>query len=111
MRERETPRFPIEPILEHYGMQAPGNSRAWTPMRCTLHGQDRRPSAAVNTEAQRYICHTCMERSEDAIGLVQWQEGVDFRDAVEICEGIAQPLDSPVHGGVSEPSGLRKLLD
>ena len=111
MEHRDLPRFPIEPILENYGMQVPGNARVWSPMKCTLHGQDRKPSAAVNTAAERFICHTCMERSEDAIGLVQWQEGCDYKTAIEICEGITAPLDSAVRRRDPRQRGLSNLLE
>lgn len=106
------PTFPIVDVLIHYGGDPPSRSGGWVPVRCPLHGSDRNPSASVNEQAQRFLCHVCMERSEDAIGLVMWHEQVGFAAAREIVEGIADPVDGEVRGGARKSSGgaLRDLF-
>lgn len=101
------PTFPIVDVLVHYGGDPPTRSGGWVPVRCPLHGSDRNPSASVNEQAQRFCCFVCMERSEDAVGLVMLQEQVGFKEAVKLCESITDALDS----GPSKPKGQGALRD
>lgn len=106
------PTFPIVDVLIHYGGDPPSKGSGWAPVRCPFHGSDRNPSASVHEGAQRFCCHTCMERSEDAIGLVMWHEQVTFKAALEIVQGIADPIDGEVRGGARKSGGgaLRSLF-
>jgi hypothetical protein len=103
----ETPVFPIAAVVEHYAGDVTYRG-GWSPMACPFHGNDRNPSASIHHGAQRFCCHTCMERSEDAIGLVMWQEGCEFKAAVEICESIATAVNEPA---VKKPGGMSSMFD
>lgn len=104
----EAPIFPVIDILIHYGGDPPASGRQWAPCKCPFHGQDRNPSASVNEQAQRFLCHVCMEKSEDAIGLVRWQEGCSFADAVAICESITSATNEPAS---KKPGGMSSMFD
>lgn len=103
----ETPVFSILDVLVSYGGDPPASQRQWAPCKCPFHGEDRNPSASVNVQAQRFCCHLCMERSEDAIGLVMWQEGVDFKRAVELCQQITTAINDP---SAKKPRGMSDLF-
>lgn len=105
------PTYPIVDVLIHYGGDPPTKGSGWAPVRCPIHG-DRNASASVNEALQRFMCHCCLERSEDAIGLVMHVEQVGFKDALEILEGIADPVGGEVQArpGKSGGGALRDLL-
>jgi DNA primase len=107
----ETPIFPILDILHHYGGDGPSSQRQWAPCRCPFHGDDRNPSATVNVQAQRFMCHVCMERSEDAIGLVMQNEQLEFKDAVEFCQGISTAINDPLRGSARKQRGISSLFE
>lgn len=103
----EAPIFPIAAIVENYAGDVTYRG-GWSPMCCPFHGHDRNPSASINHSAQRFHCHVCMEKSEDGIGLVMWQEGVDFKAAVEICESITTATNEPAG---KKPGGMSSMFD
>lgn len=105
-RFEESPIFAIVPILESYGGDPPSSGRSWAPCKCPFH-QERSASATVNVAAQRFNCFVCLERSEDAIGLVMWADGVDYKRAVEICETITSSLNDP---GKKKPGGMSSMF-
>lgn len=74
-------------VLEHYGAVVPYRS-GWAKLRCPFH-EDRTPSASVNTELQQFKCFPC-GWSGDVYDLVMWQEGIDYRAAVQHAESIAR---------------------
>lgn len=100
----DTPVFPIADIIESYG-GTPTYRGGWSPLQCPFHG-DRNASATINHRAQRFCCHVCMERSEDAIGIVMWQDGVDYKRAVEICESITEAEGSTAR----KPKGMSSMF-
>ena len=80
------PKFPIWPVLEHYGWDLPSPKHGWTMVKCEKHGE-KHSSAAVNEEQGYVFCHAC-EFKGDAIDVVMIYEGVGFKDAVRKCEEI-----------------------
>lgn len=102
----ESPIFPIAEIVANYGGD-PTYRGGWSPMVCPFHG-DRNASASIHHGAQRFCCHVCMERSEDAIGLVMWQEGCDYKAAVEICESITTAENAPA---TKKAGGMSSMFD
>lgn len=103
----ETPIFPILDILSYYGGSPPSSGRQWAPLCCPLH-KERSPSATVNVQAQRWMCHVCFERSEDAIGTVMFVEQCDFKRAVEICESLTNATNEPA---AKKPGGMSSMFD
>lgn len=91
MRQREVPQFDISRVLEYYGADLGRVSRsAWSKIRCPFHA-DSHASASVNLELGRFSCHAgCLDRqTEDAIGLIQFIEHVDYKRASELAGHIA----------------------
>ena len=67
------PVFEIGPVLIHYGLSDGLRGSGRTRVHCPFHN-DRNPSASVDQDRQKFNCFTC-GISEDAIGLIRWQEG------------------------------------
>lgn len=55
-------------------------------------GEDR---FHLHSEAGWWFCRQCHEKRSDAIGYVQWLEGVDFVEACQRLGGKVSPLASP----------------
>lgn len=49
---------PIADVLTHYGANRVPTGHRWKPMLCVLH-DERRPSASVNTEENKFRCFVC----------------------------------------------------
>lgn len=76
-------------------------------MCCFIHNE-RTPSATVNHAAQRFNCFRCLERSEDAIGIVMFMDGVDYKEAVARCESITTAVNEPAS---KKPGGMSSLFE
>ena len=75
----------IVPVLEHYGATVPTRS-GWAKMKCPFHN-DSHASAAVHLGDNAFKCHGCQYKG-DAYAIIMQKEGVDFREAITIAEGI-----------------------
>lgn len=102
----ESPIFPIADIVTHYAGDVTYRG-GWSPMKCFIHSE-RTASASINHSAQRYMCHRCLERSEDAIGLVMFMDNVDYKRAVETCEAITTATNEPAS---KKPGGMSSMFD
>lgn len=91
-------------VLEHYGFELPRNRGSWQTIRCEFHG-DHVKSARVNLEEGAYKCFAC-DISGDVYSVVMKFEGVKFREAIEIAEGIAGESRQQVRGKSARGSSL-----
>lgn len=94
-------RFDIWPVLEHYGWDLPGARGVWQTVKCGAH-DDGHKSCRISSDAGHVKCMAC-GFSGDAIDVVRHYEGVGFKDAVAICEGITGGSGNAVSAG----SGVR----
>jgi DNA primase len=72
-------------ILEHYGARVP-TRKGWFSMRCPFH-DDRHNSASANTDENVFCCFACQVKG-DGYTLIMNKEGVGFREAIHIAQGI-----------------------
>lgn len=75
----------ITAILEHYGATVPTRN-GWAKMKCPFHN-DSHASAAVNLEENLFKCHGCQYKGS-GYKIIMDKEGVGFREAISIAEGI-----------------------
>lgn len=77
-------------VIAHYGGVVPENlTNSFEKMKCPFH-DDRKPSASIS---QTYFkCHAC-EAHGDAVAIVQMQEGLGYKDAVQFILDLAGPYD------------------
>ncbi len=75
----------ITAILEHYGATVPTRS-GWAKMKCPFHN-DSHASAAVNLQDNLFKCHGCQYKGS-GYKIIMDKEGVGFREAIVIAEGI-----------------------
>lgn len=75
----------ITAILEYYGAVVP-TRKSWAKMKCPFHN-DSHASAAVNLQENIFKCHGCQYKG-DGYKIIMEKEGVKFREAVDIAEGI-----------------------
>jgi DNA primase len=75
----------ISAILEHYGATVPKRN-GWFPMKCPFHG-DTHASATANTNVNAFCCFACQYKG-DGYAIIMAKEGVNFREAITIAEGI-----------------------
>ena len=75
----------ITAILEHYGATVPTRN-GWAKMKCPFHN-DSHASAAVNLQENIFKCHGCQYKG-DGYKIIMDKEGVGFREAISIAEGI-----------------------
>ena len=75
----------ITAILEHYGATVPTRN-GWAKMKCPFHN-DSHASSAVNLQENIFKCHGCQYKG-DGYKIIMDKEGVGFREAVIIAEGI-----------------------
>ena len=75
----------ITAILEYYGAVVP-TRKSWAKMKCPFHN-DSHASAAVNLQENIFKCHGCQYKG-DGYKIIMDKEGVGFREAISIAEGI-----------------------
>lgn len=72
----------IAAVLTHYGFDLPLHVQPnGTKVKCAFHG-DRVESAIVNPSRQSFTCFAC-GRKGDSIKIIQDEEGLDFKQAME----------------------------
>lgn len=76
----------IVEILEHYGGQVPAPRGGWQKMKCPFH-DDSHASSTVNIEENVFNCFGCGVKG-DTYSIIIEREGVGFREAIKIAEGI-----------------------
>jgi DNA primase len=79
-------KHPIQPILEHYGLDVSPDRMGWVKVKCPFHG-DTHASAAVNLEQNYFKCFACT-MAGDTYKIIMEKEGLGFREAVVFAEGI-----------------------
>ena len=85
----------LKNILIHYG----ATLRATTGqvnLKCPFHS-DTHQSGSANLNKNIYICFACGVQG-NSIQIVQLQEGVDFREAKRIAEGITGESNREIRG-------------
>ena len=98
----------ISAILEHYGANVP-TRRGWFSMKCPFH-DDSHASASATTDDNAFCCFACQMKG-DGYAIIMAKEGVDFREAINIAEGILNargevlPQRSTRGGRISRRSG------
>lgn len=75
----------ITAILEYYGATVPTRN-GWAKMKCPFHN-DSHASAAVNLQDNIFKCHACQYKGS-GYNIIMQKEGVGFREAISIAEGI-----------------------
>ena len=75
----------ITSILEYYGAKVPIR-RGWAVMKCPFHN-DSHASSAVNINENIFKCHGCQYKG-NGYAIIMAKEGVNFREAITIAEGI-----------------------
>jgi DNA primase len=76
----------IATVLEHYGCKTIPERSGWQKIKCPFH-DDGHASATVNIEAQAFNCFGCGIKG-DTYSVIMQQEGVEFREAYILAEGI-----------------------
>ena len=84
----------IVPILEHYGAKGIRESWGWQKIKCPIH-EDGIASASVNAEENVFVCHACGIKG-DTYKIIMEKEGVGFREAISIAEGIAGKVSNNI---------------
>jgi hypothetical protein len=85
-RHDPIPDFPIDQILRELGADDVPTGFGWVRICCPFH-DDRTASAGVNHEKGGFRCHSCGVGG-DAIGLLQSQLGLTFKEALERAKEI-----------------------
>lgn len=93
----------ITAILEHYGARVPTRT-GWAKMKCPFH-EDSHASAAVNLKEDIFKCHGC-EYKGDGYAIIILKEGVKFREAVSIAQGILNACGKVLPQRTSGSRGL-----
>ena len=101
----------ITAILEHYGATVP-TRKGWAKMKCPFHN-DSHASSAVNLDLNIFKCHGCQYKG-NGYNIIKDKEGVSFREAISIAEGIlnsrGEVLPQRVGRGGRISSGARNNL-
>ena len=96
-------------VLEHYGGSIYRERNGWQKLKCPFH-DDSHASATVNIEENAFNCFGCGIKG-DTYKIIMEKEGIEFREAVKVAEGITGQSSSTlrkVHSGgrgVSSKSG------
>ena len=75
----------ISVILEHYGARVP-TRHGWFSMKCPFH-DDRHNSASATRDDNAFCCFACQIKG-DGYAIIMSKEGVGFREAISIAQGI-----------------------
>ena len=76
----------IKDVLIHYGLKLPNKSYGRLSILCPFHG-DSRKSAVVDFDTQSFCCFACDVKG-DGYDLIQYKEGIDFREAISFAERV-----------------------
>ena len=86
----------IQPVLEHYGATNLRETLGWQKMKCVVH-EDSTASASVNVTENAFACHACGVKG-DTYKIIMEKEGVGYREAIAIAEGITGESHSNIQG-------------
>lgn len=86
----------IQPVLEHYGAINLRETWGWQKMKCVVH-EDSTASASVNVTENAFACHACGVKG-DTYKIIMEKEGVGYREAIAIAEGITGESHSNIQG-------------
>lgn len=96
---------PIAPILEHYGGRVP-TRRGWVKMHCPFH-DDSHASASVSLDENVFCCFACQIKG-NGYKLLMLREGVEFREALKIAQGIFDTRGEVLSLGNNRGGGVFK---
>jgi len=85
-------RFDIWPVLEYFEWDLPSPRGVWQTIKCGAHA-DSHASCRISSDIGQVFCQGCGFKN-DAIGVVQHYEGLEYKDAVAKCEQITGAADS-----------------
>lgn len=85
----------ISNVLRHYGATI-HRDYGQVNLRCPFH-DDSHQSATANLDSNVFICFACGVQG-NSIQIIKEREGVDYREAVRIAEGITGQGDREVRG-------------
>lgn len=105
MADEPIPKYNIVHVYQALGGVVPKGGTV-IKVRCLFH-EDRTPSATLNTDTQRIRCYSC-GFFDDAIGLIQAHDGLDFADAKSKAESCSQGASRTVQ---RQPGAWLGLLD
>ena len=86
----------IQPVLEHYGATNLRETWGWQKMKCVVH-EDSTASASVNVTENAFACHACGVKG-DTYKIIMEKEGVGYREAIAIAEGITGESRGNIQG-------------
>ena len=108
-------RFPISPVLAHYGGEEVEPDRRWHEYRCPFH-EDSNKSAAVRTlegEEEVFNCHAICGVAGNAVQIIMKiseREGnpIEYREAVRRAEEITGGSGTQVRGERGRGYGISR---
>ena len=111
----EFPRFPLGPVLEHFGFEELKPDHGWYDIKCAFHG-DSNESGRVRTMLGEDEVFHCMASyscpSGNAVQILMQKEGLKFTEAVRRAEELTGHSDGSVRGkSGGRPSVSRKSGD
>lgn len=94
----------IDAILEHYGSRPVSHRHGWFSIKCPFH-DDRHASATVNVDDNAFCCFACQIKG-DGFAIIMQKEGVKFREAISIAQGILESSGQVLRERDSRSGGL-----
>lgn len=102
---------PIDKVIEHYGGRLRNQYDGWQKIKCPFH-DDGHASAGLSLGQNLFVCHGCGVKG-NAFNVIKVYEGVTYREAIKIAEGITGASyqlvrNKPAIGRrVSQSTGIR----
>lgn len=75
-------RFPLGPVLDHYGVQYVDSMSGWQMVRCPVH-DEAHASCSLNLDARFYDCKACGSRG-GALDIIKAREGLEGAPAHDL---------------------------
>jgi len=97
MRIKNQKELKIRDVLQHYGMDLPSKNYGRVSTLCGFH-DDSHKSAVIDFDTQSFCCFACDVKG-DGYDIIQYKEGIDFREAIEFAERIFNQGFSSVRKG------------
>lgn len=91
-------------VLEHYGGSVYRERNGWQKLKCPFH-DDSHASATVNIEENAFNCFGCGIKG-DTYKIIMEKEGIGFREAIKVAEGITGQSSSTLRKAHSRSGGL-----
>lgn len=91
-------------VLEHYGGSVYRERNGWQKLKCPFH-DDSHASATVNIEENAFNCFGCGIKG-DTYKIIMEKEGIGFREAIKVAEGITGQSSSTLRKAHSRGGGL-----